>query len=120
MVSYCVHLLHLIYIRRTVKLPAGGIEMRQAATIHGDLGCCPVSACRPRPWWTCSHGEVINDVTAESCRWRTDRGPKKEHEFLFFFFLLHMFALKTKAQRAGSQQQLFEKKAIFIAVRFAV
>lgn len=96
--------------------------MRQAATIHGDPGRGPVSACRPRPWWTCSHGEVINDVTAESCRWRTDRGPKKkkkkEHEFLLFSFA-HVCS-QTKAQRAGSQQQLFEKKAIFIAVRFAV
>lgn len=122
MVSYWVHLLRLIYVRRAVKLPAGGIEMRQAATIRGDPGGSPVSAFRPRPWWTCSHGEVIHDVTAESCRWRTDRGPKSAWvSFFFLFFFAHVCS-QTKAQRAGSQQQLLKKKktTIFIAVRFAV
>lgn len=64
----------------------GGTVMRQAAFIQGDLGWRPVSASRPCPWWTCSHGEVIHDVSSVSCRWRTDRGPKKEHEFVFFLF----------------------------------
>lgn len=83
----------------------GGTVMRQAAFIQGDLGWRPVSASRPCPWWTCSHGEVIHDVSSVSCRWRTDRGPKKEHEFVFSSLLLHMFALKPEHRK-----QLFKKK----------
>lgn len=83
----------------------GGTVMRQAAFIQGDLGWRPVSAFRPCPWWTCSHGEVIHDVSSVSCRWRTDRGPKKEHEFVFSSLLLHMFALKPEHRK-----QLFKKK----------
>lgn len=82
--------------------------MRQAAFIQGDLGWRPVSASRPCPWWTCSHGEVIHDVSSVSCRWRTDRGPKKEHEFVFPSLLLHMFALKPEHRK-----QLFKKKKGF-------
>lgn len=64
----------------------GGTVMRQAAFIQGDLGWRPVSASRPCPWWTCSHGEVIHDVSSVSCRWRTDRGPKKSTSLFFLLF----------------------------------
>ena len=109
-VSCRVHLLRLIYVCGAVKCPAGWIEMRQAASIQGDLGRSPVSACRPRPWWTCSHGEVIHDVTAVSCRWRTDRGPKRawlSFPVSFFFSFMHVFALTPKCAGSRTQKKLF-------------
>lgn len=41
-----------------------GSGMRQAACIADTGRRRPASACRTRPWWTCSHGEVIHDVSA--------------------------------------------------------
>lgn len=119
-----VNLLHLIYVRGALKLPAGAMEMRQAASIQGDPGRSPVSACRPRPWWTCSHGEVIHDVTAVSCRWRTDRGP--ERAWVPFFLCLSLFSCTCSLSNQRAQSWLAQatvwkkKKSIFIAVRFAV
>lgn len=72
MLTYWVHSLHLIYVHGAEKLPAGDATSCSQPGRPGTES--PVSACRPRPWWTCSHGEVIHDVTTVSCRWRTDRG----------------------------------------------
>lgn len=110
MVSYWVQLLHLIYVRCAAKLPAGGIEMRQAASIQGDPGRSPVSACRPRPWWACSHAEVIHDVTAVSCRWRMDRGPKKSRSVIFFFFFVCTCLLSNQKHRDLAHCSDFKKK----------
>lgn len=117
-VSYRVHLLRLIYVHGAGKYPAGWIEMRQAASIQGDLGRSPASACRPRPWWTCSHGEVIHDVTAVSCRWRADRGPKRAWlSFPVFFF----FSFRACVCSHTEVRWLTDaRETIFIAVRFAV
>lgn len=106
-VSYRVHLLRLIYVHGAGKYPAGWIEMRQAASIQGDLGRSPASACRPRPWWTCSHGEVIHDVTAVSCRWRADRGPKRAWlSFpVFFFFFSCMCLLSHRSALAHGRKR---------------
>lgn len=93
----------------------GGTVMRQAAFIQGDLGWRPVSASRPCPWWTCSHGEVIHDVSSVSCRWRTDRGPKKSTSL--FFLLFYCTCLLSNQ---STESNCLRKKKGFTAVGIAV
>lgn len=88
----------------------GGTVMRQAAFIQGDLGWRPVSASRPCPWWTCSHGEVIHDVIFVSCRWRTDRGPKKKSTSLVFL----LFYCTCLLSNQSTESNCLRKKRVLL------
>lgn len=88
--SVCVCVWACVCVCERERVTAPELPARDATNCVQQRGPGMVleAACRPRPWWTCSHGELIHDVTAEGCRWRAEREVSNQPAAAVFTRLL--------------------------------